>query len=186
MLYAAMEQSPIAGTTETHILERYFNKFDEQFFCYCDKELTKINTFYSGKFFSLSKILWFFYLTPLCSHTSWFSEKLAEATRRFASLNNELSEILAGSQSGQMSSNKLRYQNHILSKKPVSKRKLQELKLAFSEFYLFLILLQNYQNLNFTGFRKILKKHDKVTHYIILKKQIINQKEKKVINLKCF
>lgn len=41
-------------------------------------------------------------------------------------------------------------------------RKLHELKLAFSEFYLSLILLQNYQNLNFTGFRKILKKHDKL------------------------
>lgn len=34
--------------------------------------------------------------------------------------------------------------------------------MAFSEFYLALILLQNYQNLNFTGFRKILKKHDKL------------------------
>lgn len=39
---------------------------------------------------------------------------------------------------------------------------MQELKLAFSEFYLGLILLQNYQTLNFTGFRKILKKHDKL------------------------
>lgn len=86
-------------------------------------------------------------------------EKLAEATRRFATLNNELSEIL--SEEGQGRS-KIRYRNNILQKKPVSARKLQELKLAFSEFYLFLILLQNYQNLNFTGFRKILKKHDKV------------------------
>ena len=41
-------------------------------------------------------------------------------------------------------------------------RTLHDLKLAFSEFYLGLILLQNYQTLNFTGFRKILKKHDKV------------------------
>ena len=41
-------------------------------------------------------------------------------------------------------------------------RKMHDLKLAFSEFYLSLILLQNYQTLNFTGFRKILKKHDKV------------------------
>lgn len=41
-------------------------------------------------------------------------------------------------------------------------RKIHDLKLAFSEFYLSLILLQNYQNLNFTGFRKILKKHDKL------------------------
>ena len=36
------------------------------------------------------------------------------------------------------------------------------LKVAFSEFYLMLVLLQNYQLLNFTGFRKILKKHDKL------------------------
>jgi SPX domain protein involved in polyphosphate accumulation len=41
-------------------------------------------------------------------------------------------------------------------------RKQHDLKLAFSEFYLSLILLQNYQSLNFTGFRKILKKHDKL------------------------
>lgn len=47
-------------------------------------------------------------------------------------------------------------------KKKVPARKLQDLKLAFSEFYLSLILLQNYQTLNNTGFRKILKKHDKV------------------------
>lgn len=39
----------------------------------------------------------------------------------------------------------------------------QQLKLAFSEFYLNLVLLQNYQQLNATGFRKILKKHDKLT-----------------------
>lgn len=50
----------------------------------------------------------------------------------------------------------------ILRKRDFPARKMQELKLAFSEFYLSLILLQNYQNLNFTGFRKILKKHDKV------------------------
>ena len=42
------------------------------------------------------------------------------------------------------------------------RKSLHAIKLAFSEFYLSLILLQNYQTLNFTGFRKILKKHDKV------------------------
>jgi xenotropic and polytropic retrovirus receptor 1 len=41
-------------------------------------------------------------------------------------------------------------------------RTIHELKLAFNEFYLMLILLKNYQALNFTGFRKILKKHDKL------------------------
>lgn len=43
-------------------------------------------------------------------------------------------------------------------------RKLKELRFAFSEFYLSLVYLQNYANLNFTGFRKILKKYDKVLH----------------------
>lgn len=62
-----------------------------------------------------------------------------------------------------------------MRKRDVPARKIQELKLAFSEFYLSLILLQNYQNLNFTGFRKILKKHDKVC----LKQQGIN------LNLLC-
>lgn len=51
-------------------------------------------------------------------------------------------------------------------------RKIHDLKLAFSEFYLSLILLQNYQNLNFTGFRKILKKHDKVGSPSLLRRQL--------------
>ncbi|XP_012539445.1 xenotropic and polytropic retrovirus receptor 1 isoform X2 [Monomorium pharaonis] len=134
LLYAAVEQAPSADVSEPYVLDSFYGKFDEKFFHYCDKELAKINTFYS--------------------------EKLAEATRRFATLNNELSEILSVSEDAQ--SRKARYRSHILHKKPVSARKIQELKLAFSEFYLFLILLQNYQDLNFTGFRKILKKHDKL------------------------
>lgn len=48
MLYAAVEQAPSAEVIEPEILTRYFATFDEQFFHYCDKELTKINTFYSG------------------------------------------------------------------------------------------------------------------------------------------
>lgn len=48
LLYAAVEQAPSAELVEPEILTRYFAKFDEQFFSYCDKELTKINTFYSG------------------------------------------------------------------------------------------------------------------------------------------
>ena len=39
-------------------------------------------------------------------------------------------------------------------------RKIRDLKLAFSEFYLMLIFLKNYQTLNFTGFCKILQKYD--------------------------
>ncbi|KAF3823329.1 hypothetical protein GH733_010765, partial [Mirounga leonina] len=51
---------------------------------------------------------------------------------------------------------------HLSHEERVQHRNIKDLKLAFSEFYLSLILLQNYQNLNFTGFRKILKKHDKI------------------------
>ncbi len=43
-----------------------------------------------------------------------------------------------------------------------TKQKHESLKLAISEFYLGLVLLQNFQQLNHTGFRKILKKHDKL------------------------
>jgi hypothetical protein len=41
---------------------------------------------------------------------------------------------------------------------------INDLKVAFSEYYLMLVLLQRYQLLNFTGFRKVLKKHDKRFH----------------------
>lgn len=48
MLYAAVEQAPSAEIVDSDVLTRHFAKFDEQFFHYSDKELTKINTFYSG------------------------------------------------------------------------------------------------------------------------------------------
>ncbi|XP_039287177.1 xenotropic and polytropic retrovirus receptor 1 homolog isoform X2 [Nilaparvata lugens] len=129
MIYIAVEESPSAESAEPEEVRRHFANFDEIFFHYCEDELKKINTF--------------------------FSEKLAEATRKFATLRMELSNSLEAGRKGKTS---------ILSRSrgDVPTRKLQELKLAFSEFYLSLILLQNYQNLNFTGFRKILKKHDKL------------------------
>jgi hypothetical protein len=45
---------------------------------------------------------------------------------------------------------------------PTKLTNIHSVKVAFSEFYLMLVLLQKYQLLNFTGFRKILKKHDKL------------------------
>lgn len=44
-----------------------------------------------------------------------------------------------------------------------STKQRQVLKRALSEIYLNVVLLQNFQQLNHTGFRKILKKHDKLT-----------------------
>lgn len=133
MLYQSVESSPSAELVDPEVLRRYFAKFDEQFFHYCDSELAKINTFYS--------------------------EKLAEATRKYANLRSELTEA---QEEGITKEKFSRAKKNLLRKKNVSVRKVQEIKLAFSEFYLSLILLQNYQNLNFTGFRKILKKHDKL------------------------
>ncbi|XP_008553847.1 xenotropic and polytropic retrovirus receptor 1 [Microplitis demolitor] len=129
MLYAAVEEAPSAESVEPEVISRHFASFDEVFFTFCDRELKKINTFYS--------------------------EKLAEATRKFAALQNELKAALdlqhgSGKHKGKLASAKL------------PARKIRELKLGFSEYYLSLILLQNYQNLNYTGFRKILKKHDKL------------------------
>ncbi|KAF5279086.1 hypothetical protein FQA39_LY05764 [Lamprigera yunnana] len=129
LLYIAVEEAPSPESVEPEILTRHFKSFDEQFFHYCDKELKKINTFYS--------------------------EKLAEATRKFATLTSELKTTLdLILQKGKSRKD--------ADQRKVPARKIQELKFAFSEFYLSLILLQNYQTLNFTGFRKILKKHDKL------------------------
>lgn len=133
MLYATVEEAPSAESVEPEVVNRHFASFDEQFFLFCDRELKKINTFYA--------------------------EKLAEATRKFANLNSELKDSLNYLSAGK--------RKQVGPKKNIPHRKLQELKLAFSEFYLSLILLQNYQTLNHTGFRKILKKHDKVTDFII-------------------
>lgn len=47
MLYGAIEQSPSAELVEPDILRRYFAKFDEQFFLFCDQ-----GNFLSCKHFS--------------------------------------------------------------------------------------------------------------------------------------
>ncbi|KAJ6651724.1 hypothetical protein lerEdw1_020678, partial [Lerista edwardsae] len=125
--------------TDEDTVKRYFAKFEEKFFQTCEKELAKINTFYS--------------------------EKLAEAQRRFATLQNELQSTLdAQKETSGLTTLRQRKKPvfHLSHEERVQHRNIKDLKLAFSEFYLSLILLQNYQNLNFTGFRKILKKHDKI------------------------
>ncbi|XP_078606229.1 solute carrier family 53 member 1-like isoform X2 [Branchiostoma floridae x Branchiostoma japonicum] len=140
LLYEAQENAPTEEVAGTAVIQRYFAKFEEKFFVTCDKELAKINTF--------------------------FSEKLAEAQRKFASLQSEMNQVTEQEEPIPT----LRSRRHSLLRRSRSKEKLiktrtrtiQDLKLAFSEFYLSLILLQNYQSLNFTGFRKILKKHDKL------------------------
>ncbi|XP_018609219.1 xenotropic and polytropic retrovirus receptor 1 homolog [Scleropages formosus] len=138
MLYAAQDQAPSIEVTDEDTVKRYYAKFEEKFFQACEKELAKINTFYS--------------------------EKLAEAQRRFATLQNELQSSLDAQRESNAPGLRRRRKTvfHLSHEERVKYRNIKDLQLAFSEFYLSLILLQNYQNLNFTGFRKILKKHDKI------------------------
>ncbi|XP_053715613.1 xenotropic and polytropic retrovirus receptor 1a [Synchiropus splendidus] len=138
MLYAAQDQAPSTEVTDEDTVKRYYAKFEERFFQTCEKELLKINTFYS--------------------------EKLAEAQRRFATLQNELQSSLDAQRESSAPPGLRRRKTvfHLSQEERCKHHNIKDLKLAFSEFYLSLILLQNYQNLNFTGFRKILKKHDKI------------------------
>ena len=75
-------------------------------------------------------------------------EKLAEANRKLTALKNEL-YVVGGLKSGQSLSTIKTGQNLTLAplkmKKSVNKKKIGDMKLAFSEFYLSLALLQNYQ-----------------------------------------
>ncbi|XP_016100535.1 xenotropic and polytropic retrovirus receptor 1 homolog [Sinocyclocheilus grahami] len=138
MLYSAQDQAPSLEVTDEDTVKRYYAKFEEKFFQTCEKELAKINTFYS--------------------------EKLAEAQRRFATLQNELQSSLDAQRESSRATGLRRRRTvfHLSQQERCKHRNIKDLQLAFSEFYLSLILLQNYQNLNFTGFRKILKKHDKI------------------------
>lgn len=49
MLYAAVEEAPSDESVEPEVISRHFASFDEVFFTFCDRELKKINTFYSGE-----------------------------------------------------------------------------------------------------------------------------------------
>ena len=113
---------------------------------YCEKELLKINTF--------------------------FDEKLTEAMAKFTLLKRELDiikrqlaaveEVINKAKSESKNVLKIFGSKGVIQEARNQRKKLEDMKLAFSEFYLSLVLLQNYQNLNYTGFRKILKKHDKL------------------------
>uniref|UniRef100_A0A1I7VYT8 Xenotropic and polytropic retrovirus receptor 1 n=1 Tax=Loa loa TaxID=7209 RepID=A0A1I7VYT8_LOALO len=141
MLYEMMAGLP----TEPEAREQYVSRMDEKFFAECERELTKINLFYS--------------------------QKIAEAQGKFHELNAELMAFKEALENREIQSVtdsaplRQRIKRHSISVRNITRehaKTSQQLKLAFSEFYLALVLLQNYQQLNATGFRKILKKHDKL------------------------
>lgn len=179
------------AVTDESTIHRFFARFDERFFQFCDKELSKINTFFYGRLVLTSlnrnKVIdyknilfctpWYLirinkemsYIHHLFLNYFW-TEKISEANRKYASLKADLEAYNEHTnKSAHLGGLRNRRQSRMVGlfkdkeKQGLSHtRKHNDLKLAFSEFYLSLILLQNYQNLNFTGFRKILKKHDKV------------------------
>lgn len=102
-----------------------------------------------------------------------FTDKLSEAARTFTHLRAKLCEAQQNGvrQGKQPNPNRSYSQNDTVVRNgggngggQASHRHLKHLKFAFSEFYLMLVYLQSYQHLNFTGFRKILKKYDKILH----------------------
>lgn len=125
--------------------QQYITQMDEKFFAQCEEELMKINLF--------------------------FSQKIAEAQGKYHELSTEM---LAFKEMEQLQRNEIGVGASRLRRRFAGKgtarnmnreraKTAQQLKLAFSEFYLSLVLVQNYQQLNGLGFRKILKKHDKLT-----------------------
>lgn len=152
--------------TDEDTVKRYYAKFEEKFFQTCEKELAKINTFYSGNdcdegpftAFSCEKSKILSRLGCDCTEEGanvvfitfvlLSPEKLAEAQRRFATLQNELQSSLDAQRESWANGRGLRKRRTVfaLSQQERCKhRNIKDLQLAFSEFYLSLILLQNYQ-----------------------------------------
>lgn len=96
----------------------------------------------------------------------FFAEKLREAQRRFNDMKNEVMRTRRYIQENQVQPAQnfsIAFQ-HLLTAnaRKQGRKRLEDLRLAFHEFYYGLVLLQKFQELNQSGFRKILKKHDKL------------------------
>uniref|UniRef100_A0A1B0A5H6 SPX domain-containing protein n=1 Tax=Glossina pallidipes TaxID=7398 RepID=A0A1B0A5H6_GLOPL len=137
-----LHAAELRSTKPAHFISKtdsFFLNFEIDFLFKCEKELKKINTF--------------------------FAEKLAEATLRYEQLVTLLDAVYGNSRLDRISASRLSLmRNRVIDgmKERGNKTKLSKLRMAFSELYLHLVLLQNYQLLNYTGFRKILKKYDKL------------------------
>ncbi|CAH8438703.1 unnamed protein product [Schistosoma turkestanicum] len=190
-----LETLPFFSEEET---KTFLDECDEEFFNLCENALRKIEVFFSEKiaeakrkFTNLVDELDNYIESTHHKSISWIAgskvslsrrltesfgregEKCRVSVRENGSANtpiwNKISKIHSGEnselrrrQSRAKPFENPKYDAQRLDRRKKTFRKLHDLKLAFSEFYLNLILLQNYQSLNFTGFRKILKKHDKL------------------------
>jgi len=124
MLEKHMQEVPDIEYADNDVVERFENKFKEQWFHFCEAEMLKISVFYQ--------------------------EKKSEASRKFNSLKGDLSNSEGVATE--------RDKDDVFTGQRKNEK---ELKLAFSEFYLSLIIIQDYQKFNTIGFQKIMKKFDK-------------------------
>ncbi|XP_034118645.1 xenotropic and polytropic retrovirus receptor 1 isoform X2 [Drosophila albomicans] len=150
LIRRGVDGAPTESETTPDQLLEYYASFEEHFFAECQHELTRVNNF--------------------------FLEKMAEARRKHGTLKLQL--LATAHATGHVSRSHTRSQNQSRSHSQLpsprasvvsmpstsSNRKLmtqRQLRSAYTEFYLTLVLLQNFQSLNETGFRKICKKYDK-------------------------
>ncbi|TNN12929.1 Xenotropic and polytropic retrovirus receptor 1 [Schistosoma japonicum] len=190
-----LETLPFASEDET---KSFLDECDEEFFNLCENALRKIEVFFSEKiaeanrkFTTLVDELENYIESTHHKSIGWIAGSRASLSRRLtesfgresvkcrvstsengcvnAPIRNKISKVqseensdLRHRQSRSRPCENPKYDAQRLDRRKKTFRKLHDLKLAFSEFYLSLVLLQNYQSLNFTGFRKILKKHDKL------------------------
>ncbi|KAH8273521.1 hypothetical protein KR018_009554 [Drosophila ironensis] len=147
LIKRGVDRAPISPPATEYEMEAYYRAFEETFFNECNNELVRVNNF--------------------------FVEKLSEARRKHATLKLQLlascrmaghtaSELSLLSFQRQDTQGTISNQLHMPSTGRSSKRMTQrQLRNSYSEFYLSLVLIHNYQSLNETGFRKICKKYDK-------------------------
>lgn len=126
-----MENAPSPLTSSDYEVQAYYKAFEETFLTECQSELTGVNNF--------------------------FLEKLLEARRKHGHLKLQL--LAYSREPGHTGSDSSLSQRAERSQKKLMTTR--QLRYAYAEFYLSLVLIQNYQSLNETGFRKICKKYDK-------------------------
>ncbi|XP_017086397.1 xenotropic and polytropic retrovirus receptor 1 homolog [Drosophila eugracilis] len=134
LIKKGVENAPSPLTASDYEIQSYYRAFEEAFLTECQTELTGVNNF--------------------------FLEKLLEARRKHGHLKLQLlaNSRVPGHTASDSSIHSLRTDSSRIQKKTMTTR---QLRYAYAEFYLSLVLIQNYQSLNETGFRKICKKYDK-------------------------